>query len=127
MPTFCGLFLLSIRCWREWEISDWLGFKREFRQLFGFDVDGVDYAAPRTVAEKHVASVWADVLSIDDVGVHDNFFEIGGHSLLAVRAIARLRAAFGVELSIASLFEHPTVAEFAQQLAKQSGLVTLSL
>jgi non-ribosomal peptide synthetase component F/acyl carrier protein len=88
---------------------------------------GPNYVAPKTVIEEHVASVWAEVLSIDEVGVHDNFFEIGGHSLLAVRAITRLRAAFGVELSIASLFEHPTVAEFAQQLAKQSGLVTLSL
>ncbi|MEV6869076.1 condensation domain-containing protein, partial [Streptosporangium subroseum] len=69
--------------------------------------------APRTPAEEVLAGIWADVLGLDRAGVTDNFFELGGHSLLATQVMSRVRAAFDVELPLAALFDHPTVAELA--------------
>jgi hypothetical protein len=78
--------------------------------------EGLEYVAPRTPVEETLAAIWAEVLHLDRVGVHDNFFEIGGHSLLAVRVAALAREALGVDLSIRTLFEHPSVAEQAQRI-----------
>ncbi|HYX25661.1 MAG TPA: amino acid adenylation domain-containing protein, partial [Thermoanaerobaculia bacterium] len=74
------------------------------------------YAAPRTATEELLAGIWAEVLRLDRVGIHDNFFEIGGHSLLAVRAVSRLREVLGVDLFLRTFFEAPTVAELAAQI-----------
>ncbi len=81
------------------------------------------YAAPRTPAEEMLADIWAEVLGVERVGVHDGFFELGGHSLLATRVIARVRQAFGAEVPLRALFEHPTVAGLALrvQSARASG------
>ncbi|TGU71782.1 hypothetical protein EN829_065400, partial [Mesorhizobium sp. M00.F.Ca.ET.186.01.1.1] len=68
------------------------------------------YTEPRNQAEELIASIWSQVLGVEKVGIHDNFFELGGHSLLATRVISRLREVFGVEQSVRSLFEHPTIA-----------------
>ncbi|MEU7861241.1 non-ribosomal peptide synthase/polyketide synthase [Nonomuraea sp. NPDC049141] len=82
------------------------------------------YTAPRTTAEEVVAGVWAQVLDLGPVGVTSNFFELGGHSLAAVQVISRLRAAFDCELSLALLFDHPTVRELAVAVeAATSGTV----
>ncbi|MFQ5852527.1 MAG: amino acid adenylation domain-containing protein [Candidatus Binatia bacterium] len=67
--------------------------------------------APRTPIEEELAKIWAEVLSLDQVGIHDNFFDLGGHSLAATRVISRVIKTFKVELPIRSLFESPTVAE----------------
>ncbi|WP_228050002.1 non-ribosomal peptide synthetase [Tychonema sp. LEGE 06208] len=72
--------------------------------------------APRTPIEEMLASIWADVLRIEIVGVHHNFFELGGHSLLATQVISRVRDTFAVELALRSLFEAPTIAEFASRV-----------
>jgi amino acid adenylation domain-containing protein len=72
--------------------------------------------APRTPIEEMLASIWADVLSIGLVGVHHNFFELGGHSLLGTQVISRVRDTFAVELPLRSLFEAPTIAEFASRV-----------
>jgi nonribosomal peptide synthetase DhbF len=71
-------------------------------------------AAPRTDEERVVAAVWAGVLGTDQVGVDDNFFQLGGNSLLATRVITRLRRELGVELPLRSLFLAPTIAGIAQ-------------
>jgi amino acid adenylation domain-containing protein len=68
------------------------------------------FVPPRDPVEEAVAGVWAAVLGMERVGVHDNFFDLGGHSLLVIRLATRLRDAFGVDLSLRSLFEAPTVA-----------------
>jgi amino acid adenylation domain-containing protein len=71
------------------------------------------YAPPEAPVEHELASIWADVLSLDRVGIDDNFFDLGGHSLLAVRMLSRVRDALGVEIRLATLFERSTVRELA--------------
>ncbi|MEG4345120.1 amino acid adenylation domain-containing protein [Microcoleus sp. A003_D6] len=71
------------------------------------------FVAPRTPIEEMLASIWGKILLIDSVGVHDNFFTLGGHSLLATQVISRVRDTFGVEFPFRSLFEAPTIVEFA--------------
>ncbi|HLM66451.1 MAG TPA: amino acid adenylation domain-containing protein, partial [Longimicrobium sp.] len=78
------------------------------------EADG--YVAPRTDAERGVAAIWAGMLGRERVGVHDNFFSLGGHSLVAVRLVSRVRAEFGVELPIRALFESPTVEGMAHRV-----------
>ncbi|MFF4896120.1 amino acid adenylation domain-containing protein [Streptomyces sp. NPDC001068] len=70
------------------------------------------YVAPRTEAERLLAGVWSDVLGVPEVGVHDNFFHLGGDSLTAVRVVGRVADVFGV-VSPYAIFEAPTLAEFA--------------
>jgi amino acid adenylation domain-containing protein len=74
------------------------------------------YVAPRTPTEEVVAGIWSEVLRRDRVSTLDNFFDLGGHSLMATQVISRLRRALGVELPLRMLFEHATVARFAEQL-----------
>ncbi|WP_204015413.1 non-ribosomal peptide synthetase, partial [Virgisporangium aurantiacum] len=71
------------------------------------------YVPPRTPTEHTVAGIWAELLGIDRVGIHDNFFTLGGHSLIANRVVARVRSTLGVDLAVAALFEAPTVAGLA--------------
>ncbi|WP_456424593.1 HAD-IIIC family phosphatase [Rhodocaloribacter sp.] len=71
------------------------------------------YEAPRDALERDVAAMWAAVLGLDRVGVHDNFFALGGHSLAATQIMARIRERFGADLSFQTFFRHPTVAEVA--------------
>ncbi|MFC4061552.1 SDR family NAD(P)-dependent oxidoreductase [Planomonospora corallina] len=79
----------------------------------GSEAAGDDHAAPRTELEATIARVWSDGLGVPRVGVDDDFFELGGNSLIAVQLIAALRKAVGVKLPMRSLFESPTVAELA--------------
>ncbi|MEZ2133143.1 amino acid adenylation domain-containing protein, partial [Sinorhizobium sp. CB9] len=74
---------------------------------------GSAYVAPRTETEAALAAIWRDVLGLERVGVNDNFFEIGGHSLTAVRLTARLRQGLGHDVSLRALFDHPTVCGIA--------------
>jgi amino acid adenylation domain-containing protein/non-ribosomal peptide synthase protein (TIGR01720 family) len=82
----------------------------------------VDWAAltgddrPATPAERALAGVFAEVLGLPSVGVHDNFFALGGHSMAAMRLVGRVRAVFGVEVTIRDVFEAPTVVTLAATL-----------
>ena len=76
--------------------------------------------APRTPPEELVARLFGEVLNRKDIGVYDDFFDLGGDSLKAARLMARLRAASGVDLPLRNLFERPTVAQMAEALAALS-------
>jgi amino acid adenylation domain-containing protein len=72
--------------------------------------------APRTPVEERIAGILAQLLGLEQVGVEDNFFMHGGHSLLGTQVIARLHDTFGVDLSLRSIFDFPTVAGLAAQV-----------
>ncbi|MGA9770376.1 MAG: amino acid adenylation domain-containing protein [Blastocatellia bacterium] len=74
---------------------------------------GKPFAPPRTPVEQALVEMWAELLTVERVGIHDSFFDIGGHSLLATQVISRIRDAFEVELPLRSLFEAATIAELA--------------
>ena len=71
---------------------------------------------PRTATEIGLAQIWQEVLGLRQVGIDDNFFDAGGHSLLALQVINRSRAAFGVGLTLRNLFDSPTIAALAEQI-----------
>jgi amino acid adenylation domain-containing protein len=80
---------------------------------------GSEYVAPRTETEKAIAEVWREVLKVERVGAHDNFFALGGHSLLLVQLLRRLQSVLKRELSVVDLFRHPSVAALAGYLGQQ--------
>ena len=77
------------------------------------------YVAPRTAVESMLARIWADVLRLERVGVNDNYYELGGDSILAIQIAARARAS-GLPVSVSSLVKHPTVAALAATVAVES-------
>lgn len=79
--------------------------------------------APRTPVEEQLAQLWREVLGLAEVGVHDNFFALGGHSLTATRLIARIRATLGVDLPLRLLFSAPTIAELADLVVDPTGQI----
>jgi acyl transferase domain-containing protein/aryl carrier-like protein len=76
-------------------------------------------AASASTLEASLMAIWRELLGEDDIGIDDNFFELGGHSLLATRVLARVTAAHGVRLTLRTMFEAPTVRQFAVLVAAQ--------
>ncbi|VAW36163.1 Polyketide synthase modules and related proteins [hydrothermal vent metagenome] len=74
------------------------------------------YEAPRNDLEKNLAKFWEELLGITDIGIDDDFFELGGHSLIAVRLFSKIKKMYAVDLSLATLFEAPTIGECAELL-----------
>ncbi|HLP60519.1 MAG TPA: amino acid adenylation domain-containing protein, partial [Candidatus Deferrimicrobium sp.] len=77
------------------------------------------YAAPQSDVEKIVADIWKQVLKIDTVGIHDNFFDIGGNSFYIIRLSSKLKDAFKKEISVTTLFNYPTISAQAKFLSEQ--------
>jgi amino acid adenylation domain-containing protein len=73
---------------------------------------------PRTETEQRVAEILGELLDLEEIGLDDNFFMLGGHSLLGAQVIARLRGAFGVEMGLRTLFEAPTVAALSAEVER---------
>jgi amino acid adenylation domain-containing protein len=86
------------------------------------------YEAPQSHTEKMVAEIWAEVLQVERVGRQDDFFDLGGRSLLAVQIIARLRQVLGVEVGINDLFARPVLSDFVRgvESAQQSQLPAIA-
>ena len=71
------------------------------------------YIAPSSEIERTIADIYQELLGIGQVGIHDNFFEMGGNSLIGIQLLSQIRKLFQIELSLRYLFAAPTVAEFA--------------
>jgi amino acid adenylation domain-containing protein len=78
--------------------------------------EGEEVVPPATPTEIALAALWREVLSVERVGRFDNFFDLGGHSLLATQLVARLRAAFGTEVALRTIFQSPVLADLAAAL-----------
>ena len=79
------------------------------------------YEAPRTSIEKMLANIWLQVLDTGQVGVHDNFFDLGGHSMLAVRLTSKIEETTGKKVPLITIYQSPTIEKQAEYL-KQKGL-----
>jgi acyl carrier protein len=73
-------------------------------------------ALPRTEVEKAIAALWQSVLNLEQVGLHDNFFDLGGHSLLMVRVHGQIQQQLAIEIPLVELFRYPTVSLLAAHL-----------
>ncbi len=76
-----------------------------------------EYVAPRTPTERAIAEIWQEVLNVERVGVHDDYFALGGHSLTVTRIVAHIRSSLAFELHVRDVFERPTVALLAEMIA----------
>ncbi len=80
----------------------------------------VEYIAPRTPVEKKLEEIWTEVLNVEKIGVRDNFFEMGGHSLSGIQLMGKVFEEFAIELPIMFLYEHPTIENMVEALHSQS-------
>lgn len=78
------------------------------------DEEACEFVAARTPVEEKMAEVWSELLKLDRIGVFDNFFEIGGDSLMATQVVSRLRRAFEVDLPLSAIFKHPTLGGLSE-------------
>ncbi len=85
-----------------------------------------DYVAPETDIQRTLAGFWQDLLGVDQVGIRDSFFDLGGHSLIAVRLFAMVKKAWAIEFPISVLFEAPTIETCAAMIAERVGDTVLS-
>jgi amino acid adenylation domain-containing protein len=101
---------------------DWAGLPAP-----GGDRSGAEagYVAPVTPVQRLLAGIWAEVLGCAQVGIHDNFFTLGGHSLMAAQVVTRIRQDAGADIEVVALFEHPTIAGLADVVV-MSGLAAAS-
>jgi amino acid adenylation domain-containing protein len=76
-------------------------------------LSATEYVAPRNETEEALATIWQDLIGVSRIGIHENFFDIGGHSLLALQLISQVNQAFHLQLPLRQLFDTPTIAEFA--------------
>jgi len=80
------------------------------------------YVGPRDEIERKLTEIWAELLGIRRIGIKDSFFDLGGHSLLVIRLIARVEKELGKTFLVASLFQSPTIEGLAQELRKKNRL-----
>ena len=69
-----------------------------------------EWVAPESPLEKKLAEIWSEILNVEHIGIYDNFFALGGHSIMAIRVINRINQTFSVNLSVRNVFEDPTIA-----------------
>jgi amino acid adenylation domain-containing protein len=84
------------------------------------------FTPPRTLTEEALAKIWRELLRQEVIGIDDNFFESGGHSLLAMQLMARVRNEFKTELSLRNIFEAPTIAELATILDQKKNQAAMT-
>jgi len=87
----------------------------------GKDTREQEYVGPQDATQETLCRLWQEVLRRERVGIHDNFFMIGGHSLMAVQVISRIKSAFAIEMPLSVIFVAPTVARMAKEIAALNG------
>jgi acyl carrier protein len=80
-----------------------------------------EYITPRNEIERTIANIWQHILQLERVGIHDNFFDLGGHSLLMLQVHGELTKVLSAEITVIDLFEHSTVASLAEHLSGGGG------
>ena len=90
----------------------------------GPDLSESLFEAPRTDTEERLLKVWKRILTSDDIGIHNNYFDLGGDSILSIQIVARARAE-GLVINPGDLFRHPTVAELSRVAQSQSQIAIL--
>ncbi len=78
------------------------------------------FVAPTSLIEQQLATIWEDLLQVHPIGIHDNFFDLGGHSLLVMRLVDRVTQVCGATLSLSTIFAKPTIAQLAAALASEA-------
>ena len=92
----------------------------------GFERPDLDeeFVAPRNSIEQSLAQFWSELLGVQKIGIHDSFFDLGGHSLIAVRLFRMIKKEFATDLPISILFQAPTIAQCAELIAQAAGTAT---
>ena len=85
-------------------------------------ISDIDYVEPRTPTERAIAEIWQDILKIDKIGVHDNFFNLGGDSLTAIQMIGHLRHLFLINIPLMNFFENPTISDISSYISNAKGI-----
>jgi len=85
-----------------------------------------DVVGPRTETEKALAAIWCDLLVVENIGINDDFFDLGGQSLVAMKALSRIRDTFEVDLPLRNLFERPTIAGLAEVIDQRAWVAEAS-
>jgi amino acid adenylation domain-containing protein len=93
----------------------------------GAGADGAEFIPPKPGLDARIAAIWQDVLGLERVGAHDDFFDLGGQSILATRLVARLRAELGIEVPVGMLMQAPTVEALARAVEAGERTVRLPL
>jgi acyl carrier protein len=82
-----------------------------------------DYVAPETEFEKILSEIWSEVLQIEKIGVHDNFIELGGNSLAAIRIRSRVNKVFDLDLPVNTVFVNPNISQLAEHIEKSISMM----
>ena len=82
-----------------------------------------EFVVPRTDTEKALATIWNNVLKVERIGIHDDFFDLGGYSLLVIRAVSQIRDLFAIDLSPGTFFTNPTISGLARALGEAQTLM----
>jgi amino acid adenylation domain-containing protein/non-ribosomal peptide synthase protein (TIGR01720 family) len=106
--------------------------KVDKRALFQLSVNSYrlleeSFVAPRTSVEEKLASIWAEVLGIERVGIHDNFFDLGGHSLKATQVVSKIHTEMEIKIGLRDIFQFPMVAELAEVIQSRQSTAVIQI
>ncbi|NEP06451.1 MAG: non-ribosomal peptide synthetase, partial [Okeania sp. SIO4D6] len=79
-----------------------------------------EYVVPKSETEQQIAKVWQEVLKLEKINIHDNFFEVGGNSLLLIQVSGKLKEIFKIELQVVELLKYPTIYYLSQHIKGES-------
>lgn len=85
-----------------------------------------EYVAPETEVQKNLVSIWSELFQFDQIGIHDNFFKLGGHSLMAMQMISKIREIYEGELSLSQLFVKPTILELESSIYAMKNTIPIN-